>query len=88
MIIIVSQWKQKLLRLAVAVLIILVFSAAIPLVTGQLYHRIPAIGGWLDEEHPSGNPLRVENEKESSQYDQIMDQFVIKLQNFYYEERE
>lgn len=88
MIIIVSQWKQKLLRLAVAVLIILVFSAAIPLVTGQLYHRIPAIGGWLDEEHPSGNPLRVENEEESSQYNQIMDQFVIKLQNFYYEERE
>lgn len=88
MIIIVSQWKQKVLRLAAAILIILAFAAAIPVVTGQLYQRIPAVGGWFDEEHPSGNPMRVENEKESSQYDQVMDQFVIKLQDFYYEEKE
>lgn len=86
MIIIVSQWKQKLLRLAAAVILILAFAAAIPMVAGQLYQRIPAIGGWFDEEHPSGNPMRVENEEKSSQYEQIMDQFVIKLQDFYYEE--
>jgi len=88
LIIIISQWKQKLLRLLMAVLLILAFAAAIPVVTGQLYRLIPAVGGWFDEEHPSGNPMRVEKEEQSSKYEQVMDQFVIKLQEFYYEEQE
>jgi len=88
LIIIISQWKQKLLRLLMAVLLILAFMAAVPVVTGQMYQLIPAVGGWFDEEHPTGNPLRVENDTQSSKYQQIMDQFVIKLQEFYYEEQE
>lgn len=71
-----------------ALLLILAFAAALPVVTGQLYQRIPAVGGWFDDEHPTGNPLRVENEEQSSRYEQVMDQFVIKLQDFYYEEKE
>jgi len=88
LIIVISKWKQKLLRLLMAVVLILAFAAALPVVTGKMYQLIPAVGGWFDDEHPSGNPLRVENEEQSSKYEQVMDQFVIKLQEFYYEEQE
>lgn len=88
MIIVVSQWKKKVLRLITAALLILAFAAAIPVFTGQLYQRIPVVGGWFQDEQPTGNPMRVENEKQSGKYDEMMDQFVIKLQDFYYEEQE
>lgn len=88
MIIVVSQWKQKVLRLVTALILILAFAAAIPAVTGKLTQYIPVVGGWFQEEHPTGNPMRVENEQQSTKYDQVMDQFVIKLQDFYYEEQE
>jgi hypothetical protein len=87
LIIIVSQWKKKILQLLAVILVILVFAAAIPLMTGQLNQYTPAVGGWFEDEHPSGNPMRVENEEPSSKYDQVMDQFVIKLQDFYLEDR-
>lgn len=76
-----------MLQLLAVILVILAFAAAIPMMTGQLYQRIPAVGGWFEDEHPSGNPMRVENEESSSKYDQVMDQFVIKLQDFYLEEK-
>jgi hypothetical protein len=88
LIIIVSRWKKKVLQLLAVILVILAFAAAIPMMTGQLYQRIPAVGGWFEDEHPSGNPMRVENEEPSSKYDQVMDQFVIKLQDFYIEEKQ
>lgn len=88
MIIIVSEWKKKVLKLATATLLILAFAAAIPVVTGKMYERIPVLGGWFQEEHPSGNPMRVENGEQATRYDQVMDQFVLKLQDFYYEERD
>jgi hypothetical protein len=44
LIIVVSQWKKKVLRLITAVLLIMAFAAAIPVFTGQLYQRIPAVG--------------------------------------------
>lgn len=88
MVIIVSRWKQKLKKLVAVLVLILLFSAMVPLVSGILYEKVPVFSGWFDDEHPSGNPMRVENNQEGTNFDQVMDQLVIKLQNFYYEEKE
>lgn len=85
MIIIVNNWKKKLVRLAIAVVIIGAFAVAIPLVTGLLHKQVP-VSRWFQEEHPSGNPMRVEQRNQESKFDQVLDQFVIKVQDFYYEE--
>jgi hypothetical protein len=84
-IIIVNDWKKKLVRLGVAVVIITVFVFIIPLLTGLLHNQIP-VGGWFQEEHPSGNPMRVEQRNQENKFDRMLDQFVIKVQDFYYEE--
>lgn len=102
MIIVVGNWKKKVAQIVVLVLVIGVFAASIPFFTGKLCHQVPAVSGWFKDEHPSGNPMRVEKKienkekvtvKDSSKktaketkFDQTMDQFVIKLQDFYYEE--
>lgn len=88
MIILVGKWKQKLIRLATIVVVIAIFAAAVPLVTGILYDKVPVFSGWMEDETPTGNPLRVENDQETKDFSRIVDQFVIKMQNFYYEEKE
>lgn len=85
MIIIVNNWKKKLVRLGVAVVIITFFVVTVPLLTGLLHNKVP-VGGWFQEEHPSGNPMRVEQLNQENKFDQVLDQFVIKVQDFYYEE--
>ncbi len=85
MIIIVNNWKKKLVRLTVAVVIISAFIFTIPVLTGLLHKQVP-VGNWFQEEHPSGNPMRVEQSNQDNKFDQVMDQFVIKVQDFYYEE--
>lgn len=85
MIIFVNNWKKKLVHLAVAVVIITAFVFTIPLLTGLLHKQVP-VGGWFQEEHPSGNPMRVEQFNQESKFDHMLDQFVIKVQDFYYEE--
>lgn len=86
MIIIVPDWKKKILKLLTVLALIIAFTAAIPALTGALYKEIPAMSGWFQEEHPSGNPMRVEKNDESTKFEQVMDRFVIKLQDFYYEQ--
>jgi len=95
MIIVVGNWKRKVARLVLLVLVLGMFAAAIPALTGKLYHRVPVVSGWFKDEHPSGNPMRVEQKKDvkeakesadKTKFDKTVDQFVIKLQDFYYEE--
>ena len=88
MIIIVSQWIKKILQLLAVIFVILAFAAAITMMTGQIYQLLPAVGGWIEEEHTTANPMRLEKEAQSNNYDQVMDQFVIKLQDFYIEEKQ
>lgn len=86
MIIFINNWKRKALRVAAALVIIIVFLCTLPLLTGIFNHQIPVVGKWFQEEHPSGNPMRVEQHGHSSNFDHMLDQFVIKIQDFYYEE--
>ena len=88
MIIVVGKWKQKLIRLATLMLIIAIFAAAIPLISGIFYEKVPAFSGWMKDENPTGNPMRVEKAPQSTEFNQKIDQYVIKLQTFYHEEKE
>lgn len=85
MIIVVGKWKRKVVRFLVVVALVIAFIAAIPMLTGILSKQVPAFSGWLQEEQPSGNPMRVETTEKTSHFNQVLDQFVIKLQDFYYE---
>jgi hypothetical protein len=88
MIIVVGKWKQKLVRLATIAVVIALFAAAIPLVSGIFYEKVPVFSGWMKDENPSGNPIRVESAPQTTDFSQKVDQFVIKVQNFYQEEKE
>jgi len=94
MIIVVGRWKQKVVKFLAVIALILVFSAMIPVVSGIFYEKVPVFSGWVDDEHPSGNPMRVETNtakdkvQEDNEFNQKMDRFVVKVQNFYYEEKE
>ncbi len=94
MIIVVGKWKQKAVKLVAVVVLVLVFAAALPVVSGLFYEKVPVFSGWVDDEHPSGNPMRVEKNldeqktQEENEFNQKMDRFVVKVQNFYYEEKE
>jgi hypothetical protein len=88
MIIVVGKWKSKLIRLAALVLIIALFVAAVPMVSGLFYEKVPVFSGWMKDEHPSGNPMRVEKTQEDVTFSQTVDRFVVKIQNFYLEEQE
>ncbi|MDD3024457.1 MAG: hypothetical protein PHE26_11230 [Syntrophomonadaceae bacterium] len=87
MIVVIDNWKKKLLKILCVLVLFLAFALAVPVLTGLFYQQVPAMSSWLKEEHPSGNPLRVEEVKDGSKFEQVVDQFVIKLQNFYYEEK-
>lgn len=87
MIIVIENWKKKLFNLVVALTLIIAFAAAYPTLTGFLHDKIPVFSGWFQDEHPTGNPMRVEKTS-GSRFDQVVDQFVIKLQDFYYDEKQ
>ena len=88
MIIVVGKWKQKLIRIATIAVVIALFAAAIPLVSGIFYEKVPVFNGWMNDETPTGNPMRVDNVPQTTNFNQRVDQFVIKMQNFYQEEKE
>jgi len=93
-IIVVGKWKEKVVKLVAVVVLVMVFAAAIPMVSGLFYEKVPVFSGWFDDEHPSGNPMRVEQDiqeqqlQEDKNFNEKMDRFVVKVQNFYYEEKE
>lgn len=86
MIIVVGEWKKKILRIITILILILAFAVAVPVLAGSLYDRVPALSGWFQDEHPTGNPMRVEQDNSGTKFEQVVDQFVFKLQDFYYDE--
>lgn len=94
MIIVVGKWKEKVAKIVAVVFVVALFAAAIPTVSGLLYDKVPVFSGWFDDEHPSGNPMRVNNDVDAKKlqqekvFNEQMDRFVVKVQNFYYQEKE
>ncbi|NLJ72753.1 MAG: hypothetical protein GX333_07045 [Syntrophomonadaceae bacterium] len=62
--------------------LVLVFSVVIPYVAGTFSNIVPVLNTWFDDEHPSGNPMRVET-KENTKFDEMVDYVVFQLQEFY-----
>ncbi|MDD4802687.1 MAG: hypothetical protein PHF24_07090 [Syntrophomonas sp.] len=88
MIIVVGKWKRKLFHLAALVVLLALFIAAVPMISGLFYEKVPVFSGWMQDDQPTGNPMRVENLDEEYNFNQTVDRFVIKMQNFYQKEKE
>lgn len=87
MFIIIRDWKSKVLGFITIIALVIAFIFSAPVLAGKLSQQIPALSNWFSEENPSGNPLRVENNDATGQkFDQIIDQMVIKMQDFYKED--
>lgn len=86
MIIIIDNWKKKFLRLLTASVLVIGFILAVPFVVGTLADKVPVFSTWFEEEHPSGNPLRVDATDKTTKFDEVVDYLVFQIQNFYYEE--
>ncbi len=84
MIIVVNNWKRKLKSFCIILFAIVVFGATLPVLSNIINNQVPVVSTWVKDEHPSGNPMRVEKEEDKSKYDQVLDNIVLKLQNFYY----
>lgn len=87
MIIVVGKWKQKVLRIALAVVLLIAFVAIVPVLSGIFYQKVPVFNGWFEDEHPTGNPMRVQAAPQDEGINGQLDRFVLKVQNFYYDER-
>lgn len=73
---------------------ILVTLVILGLVVTHLYniyhHTALSQEGWLKEDRPSGNPMRVEKTEQKAgklQKGNVMDEFVVKMQDFYRRDR-
>lgn len=86
MIIIINNWKKKIFNFLTAIVLIIAFVVAIPFVAGTLYEKVPALSTWFQDEHPTGNPLRVESKENKTKFDEMVETMVIHLQEFYYED--
>lgn len=84
MIIIINNWKKKFFNFFIALTLIIAFAVAIPFVAGTFYDKIPVLSTWFQDEHPSGNPMRVET-KQNSKFEEMIDYVVFQIQEFYYE---
>jgi len=85
MFIVIRDWKRKLLRMLTVVLLVIALAAAFPTLSGFFLEQTPVFNGWFEDDPPSGNPTRVEQEQNSSKFNQLVDRFVFKIQDFYNE---
>lgn len=86
MLVIVRRKTKRRLTLSLKVLVALF---VISLVFSHLYNMYAGKDvireGWLRDDRPSGNPLRVENQYKAAENKNpdILDQFVVKLRDLY-----
>ncbi len=90
MLLIVRPQTKKNLTLGLRIFVTLF---VLTLVLGHLYnmyHDNNVIReGWLRDDKPSGNPMRVENDPQIIKNNNIhvLDQFVVKLKDFYHKDQ-
>lgn len=87
MIIIIRNWKQRLFNCLKTVVILTVLALTLAFCIRFLYTDRTVFNRIGEDRIPSGNPLRVEKVNKDM-VDESVERFVIKLQDFYYEERE
>lgn len=85
MIIYVSDWRKKAIVTGKILALLIAFGLVIPMIA-MVNSHVPTLNQWIDNE--STDQLMREERTEKTGFDKAVDQFVIKLQDFYYEERE
>ncbi|NLW45098.1 MAG: hypothetical protein GXY92_07955 [Syntrophomonadaceae bacterium] len=87
MYVIIGNLGKKLRNLAKVLVLLLALGVLVPGAIA-LYNRYgPAVSTWLQEKSQEVGPMRTEP-LEKTWFERAIDQYVIKLQDFYYEERE
>jgi hypothetical protein len=91
MFIIVRAGTKRKMALGFRIMVTLV---VLGLVMTHLYniysHAAITQEGWLREDKPSGNPMRVEKNEQMTDKQQegkLLDEFVVKMQEFYRKDR-
>jgi len=90
MLVIIRNRTKKRITLGLRILITLFI---LSLVFSHLYNMYNGNNivreGWLREDRPSGNPMRVENTEKTVEKNgpDVLDQFVIKVRDFYQKDR-
>ena len=82
MILLIKKSKKKIIKFFALLLILAVFAAAIPVVSGVLHDKVPVFQSWFADEHPTGNPMRVEKSPEQTSFSKKLDQLVMKVAEF------
>ncbi len=87
MYIVIGNIKQKLKTLGKVLVILVALGLLIPGAM-SLYHKFaPAVSTWFQQESQEVGPMRTEP-SEKTWFDATLDQYVLKLQDFYYQEQE
>jgi hypothetical protein len=87
MLVIVRNCTKKRINIGIKVLIALFL---VSLIISHLYNSYQGTNvikeGWLRDDSPSGNPMRVENIRQSENINtspDVLDKFVVKLRDLY-----
>ncbi|MGE5379826.1 MAG: hypothetical protein ACM3NT_02020 [Methylocystaceae bacterium] len=87
MIVIVGTKRQLLRKVVRGLGILFILLVLVLMGASYLSQPAPVFNRFTEDRIPTGNPLRVNNDNPND-FDRSVEQFVIKLQDFYYEERE
>ncbi|MGE5543993.1 MAG: hypothetical protein ACM3UW_03390 [Bacillota bacterium] len=87
MFIVISNLRQKLKTLGKVLVFLVALGLLIPGAIRLYDNYAPAVSKWLLEKNQEAGPMNTEP-SQKTWFDVTMDQYVLKLQDFYYEERE
>ena len=87
MYIVISNIRQKLKTLGKIIVFLVALGLLVPGAISLYNNYAPVVSNWFQEESQEVGPMRTEP-LEKTWFDVTMDQYVLKLQDFYYEERE
>jgi len=87
MFIIIGNLRQKIVRTAKVLVLLVALGLAIPGVVSLFNSYAPVVSSWVQGRSREVGPMHTEPTKRTW-FDKAVDQYVIKLQDFYYEERE
>jgi hypothetical protein len=67
-------------RVVLGVIVLVVLAGMSPFIF-TVFERTLSVFDWFGEEHPTGNPMRVEHWLDGTTFDRTVDQLVFHMQN-------
>jgi hypothetical protein len=80
MVVLLGNWRKKLYRIISGVVILLFLAGFLSLTFKLLYNNSSVFSGWFDDEHPQGNPMRVEEWLNGNKFNEGVESLVFKIQ--------